>query len=392
MKILIVTEYFPRSSDCEVRGGVEARSFYIARELSKRHQVRVLCTREPGEPIEDDVAGISVRRCGLERAYMQGGGLPGRAQFLAAAIAAARDTDADIVDGHNFLAYVIASWISRTHKIPRVATYHDVWLGDWVKNLGMVSGVVGEVMERYVLAQRWDQIIANSESTRQKLLAAGARTPNVEVVYNGIALDDFTRVRAPKFARPTISYVGRLVRYKRVDDLLHAVVAVRETVPDVKLEIVGSGPEADDLRALSTRLGLDRSVEFHGFVPKHRDVIEVMTRSHVLCLPSAVEGFGMAVIEAMACGTPVVASALDPIREVTRGGRGALLFPCGDVTQLAANLRTLLTDRSVHARCVAEARALAADYDWEPLARKVEAVYESVVRDGRSAASAVVGH
>ncbi|HEY5949287.1 MAG TPA: glycosyltransferase family 4 protein [Kofleriaceae bacterium] len=380
MKILLVTEYFPRSGDCEVRGGVEARAFYIARELSKRHSVRVLCTREPGEPIEDNVAGISVHRCGPERPYMQGGGLPGRAAFLRAAIAASRGTDADVVDGHNFLAYVIASVISRVHRIPRVATYHDVWLGDWVKNLGLVSGVVGEVMERYVLAQHWDQIIANSEATRQKLLAAHARTPNVEVVHNGIALEEFIRMRAPKFERPTICYVGRLVRYKRVDDLLHALVAVRQSVPNVKLEIVGSGPEDEALRALSSQLGLDANVEFHGFVPKHADVVGIMSRSHVLCLPSAVEGFGMAIIEAMACSTAVVASSLAPIREITRGGQGALLFECGDVAQLAQNLTSLLTDAALRDRCEGQARALAADYDWAPLAAKVEAVYESVLR------------
>jgi glycosyltransferase involved in cell wall biosynthesis len=121
-------------------------------------------------------------------------------------------------------------------------------------------------------------------------------------------------------------------------------------------------------------------VSFHGFVPKHRDVIEVMVRSHVLCLPSAVEGFGMAVIEAMACGTPVVASALDPIREITREGQGALLYPCGNVSQLASHLTTLLTDHDAHAQRVAEANALVATYDWKPLAGKVEAIYKSVSR------------
>jgi len=230
-----------------------------------------------------------------------------------------------------------------------------------------------------VLAQRWNHIIANSEYTRDKLKTTRSTAP-VDVVYNGISLEDFERVKAPKFERPTIAYVGRLVRYKRVDDLLRALVDVKQVVPDVQLKIVGSGPDEQLLRGLVPELGLEKQVEFLGFVQKHRDVLETMVRSRVLCLPSAVEGFGMAVIEAMACGTPVVASSLAPIREVTRGGQGGMLYECGNLVELAANLTTMLTDDAVRDRCVDEARALAADYDWKPLAAKTEAIYQAVLR------------
>ncbi|MGE0395437.1 MAG: glycosyltransferase family 4 protein [Kofleriaceae bacterium] len=380
MNVLLLTEYFPRSEHCEVRGGVEARSFYLAREIARHHRVDVICAREPGQGVEEELAGVRVHRTGPVREYKQAGSLAVRGAFLVEAIRAARKIDADIVDSYNFLAYVAATQIAREKDIPRVATYHDVWLGEWIRNLGLVSGIVGEVVERYVLAHRWDQIIANSEYTRQKLAAAGARAAGMEVVYNGIALDAFEQVRVPRAMRPTVCYVGRLVRYKRVNDLIDAIHILRARVPDVKLEIVGSGPDAGRLAAQVSRLGLENHVEFHGFVQKHHDVLEVMARSHVLCLPSAVEGFGMAIVEAMACGTPVVASALEPIREVTREGQGALLYPCGDVAALADHLTTMLTDTALHSRYVIDARALAADYDWRPLAAKVERIYETVRR------------
>ncbi len=380
MNILLITEYFPRSSDCEVRGGVEARAFYIARELARRHRVRVLAAREPGVPDENEVAGIHVSRCGPERPYGQGGLLGARVAFLRAAIRAGRDAKADVVEGCNHIAYVAAERVSDALGVPRVATYHDVWLGEWVHNLGWISGLVGEVMERHVLSKTWDRIIANSEATRQKLLAARARTPAIEVVYNGIALEDFAGLGGPKFEQPTICYVGRLVRYKRVDDLLRAAVRVRGRVPDLRVKIIGSGPEEQRLRALAAELELGGCAEFVGFVPRHRDVLETMARSHLACLPSAVEGFGMAVIEAMACGTPVVASALAPIREITREGQGGLLFPCADVAALAAKLTEMLTDAALRHRCEEQARVLARDYDWKPLAAKAEAVYEAVLR------------
>jgi glycosyltransferase involved in cell wall biosynthesis len=380
MNILLVTEYFPRSAACEVRGGVEARSFYLARELARRHSVRVICTPEPGDPPQEDVAGVSVHRCGPARPYGQAGFLTARVAFIHAAVKLGRQLRADIVDGFNFIAYVAAYHISRSRRIPRVATYHDVWLGEWVRHLGLVSGLAGEVVERYVLSKRWDRFIANSETTRQELLAAKVRAPAIDVVYNGIALDDFATLNVPKFSEPTLCYVGRLVRYKRVDDLLRATLKVREAVPGLKVKIVGSGPDESRLQALAKSLGLGGRVEFLGFVPKHRFALEVMARSHVVCLPSAVEGFGMVVVEAMACGTPVVASALLPIREITREGLGALLFECGNVPALAERLTCALTDEGLRARYAEQGRRLAREYDWRPLAAKVETVYQSVLR------------
>lgn len=380
MNILLVTEYFPRSAACEVRGGVEARAFYLARELARRHSVRVICTREPGDPPQEDVAGVGVHRCGPPRPYGQAGLLDARAAFIHAAVKLGRQWPADIVDGFNFLAYVAAYHISRSRQIPRVATYHDVWLGEWIRHLGLVSGLAGEVVERYVLSKRWDRFIANSETTRQELLAARVRAPAIEVVYNGIALEEFADLNVPKFAEPTVCYVGRLVRYKRVDDLLHAVPKVRETLPALKVKIVGSGPEESRLQMLAKDLGLGRHVEFLGFVPKHRFALETMARSHVVCLPSAVEGFGMVVVEAMACGTPVVASALPPIREITREGQGALLFDCGNVPALAGGLIAALTNEDLRARLAGQGRLLAREFDWKPLAAKVETIYQSVLR------------
>jgi glycosyltransferase involved in cell wall biosynthesis len=379
MNILLVTEYFPRSAACEIRGGVEARSFYLARELARRHRVQVICTPEPGDPEREEVAGVQVHRCGPPRPYGQAGLLTARAAFVWASVKLGRKLPADIVDGVNFLAYVATYHISRSRNIPRVATYHDVWLGEWISHLGLLSGLVGELVERYVLSKHWDRIIANSNATRQKLLAVKADASAIEVVYNGIALDEFAGLDVGKFSEPTICYVGRLVRYKRVDDLLHAVLKVRESVPGLKVKIVGSGPDETRLRTLTASLGLEKQVEFLGFVLKHHTTLEIMARSHVLCLPSAVEGFGMVIVEAMACGTPVVASALPPIREITHEGQGALLFDCGNVTQLADRLTSMLTDSSLRTRCAKQGRVLARDYDWKPLAAKVEVIYQSVL-------------
>ncbi len=380
MKVLHITEYFPRSADCEVRGGIEARAFYISRELARLgHDVTVLCARLPDEPVEHDLDGIHVRRCGPVRPYTQAGSKVARLEFVRSSIQAGRALKPDLVDGQNYLAYIAAIHIARPLRIPRIATYHDVWLGEWRKNMGFSAGLMGEALERYVLAHRWDQFIVNSGATKTKLVGVARSGSKIDVVYNGISLDDYTGLRPERFSRPTICYVGRLVRYKRVHDLLHALVKVRATIPDIHLEIVGSGPDEGDVAALVEQLGLQRSVTLRGFVEKHRDVLDVMARSHVLCLPSEVEGFGMVIVEALACGTPIVASALDPIREITQEGRGGSLFPVGDVDEMARQLVAMFEDSALHARSVTEGRAIASGFDWSALGTQTEAIYQRVL-------------
>lgn len=380
MRVVHITEYFPQSADCEVRGGIEARAFYISRELARLgHEVTVLCARLPGEPVEHEIEGITVRRCGPVRPYTQSGSKLSRLEFVRASIQAGRAIGADLVDGQNYLGYIAAIHIARGLDVPRIATYHDVWLGEWRKNMGFAAGMMGEALERYVLAHRWDQFIVNSGATRRKLVHAARSASPIEVVYNGISLDEYADLAVERYARPTICYVGRLVRYKRVHDLLRALLEVRAQIPNVHLEIVGSGPDADAVTALVAELGLERSVTLHGFVEKHRDVLDVMARSHVLCLPSEVEGFGMVIVEALACGTPVVASALEPIREITEEGKGGSLFPVGDVGEIARQLLALLGDPALHARCVAEGRDLASGFDWTALGRQTERIYQGVL-------------
>ena len=149
MNILIVTEYFPQSADCEVRGGVEARAFYFARELAKEHSVSVICSRLEKQKSEDNFLGISVYRCGLERSYAHGGSLLGRVSFLLSAIRCGRSLETDIADGYNFIAYIAVFFITLRKKgVRKIATYHDVWVGNGFE-YGIFIGNFREMLERF---------------------------------------------------------------------------------------------------------------------------------------------------------------------------------------------------------------------------------------------------
>jgi glycosyltransferase involved in cell wall biosynthesis len=383
MKILLISEYFPASGKCEIKGGVETRAFYFAKELAKKHEVVVLASWEAGTKKEDRFENIRVIRCGPEREYSQLGSVLARLSFIREAYLAGINLKPDLVDGYNFVSYIPAMWIAKRLGIPAVATYHDVWIGEWVRNVGVFSGIAGEIAERYVLAgkgRKWAKFITNSDCTREELIKFGVPADKVDKVYSGVELDKYTMITVSKYDDPTVVYVGRLVKYKRVDDLIRAIAEVRKSIKGIKCKIIGSGPEKENLKCLAGKLGLD-NVELLGFVEKHEDVIRVVKSSHVFCLPSEVEGLGLVTIEAMACGVPFVNSRIPPTVEATEGGKGGLLFRVGDYKELAGQVVKLLSDSKLYDGCVEQEKKVVAKYDWKNLVKGVEQIYAEIVSD-----------
>ncbi|MFC1648861.1 glycosyltransferase family 4 protein [Nanoarchaeota archaeon] len=372
MKILIITEYFPSSAEVDVRGGVEARAFYIAKELAKKHKVSIITSREPGQKEEARFAGIKVYRVGKERTYTQSGSFTARLNFMFSAMKKGKELKVDIVDGYSFLCYPAAIKIADYHGIPAVATYHDVWVGEWINNIG-ITGIAGELLERYTLWKNWDHFIAVSNFTKKNLVKVGIPYNDITVVYNGVDLAGFKKLRAKK--QDKICYVGRLVDYKQVDTLIRALKLTKK----VKLEIIGTGPERPELERLVRELRLQDRVEFRGFVDKHEDVIKALKSAKLFSLPSLVEGFGMVTIEGAATGTPYVNSRIPPTVEITHNGQGGLLFKPGSYKDLAENLNKLLSSKRLYEKKQKEAIELAESYDWRKLAKQVEEVYKKVI-------------
>ena len=365
----MVCEYFPGSSGREMRGGVEARTYFVGRRLARSHDVTVYAVRESGLEEEGEFEGMRVVRVEPEVEFSQSSSLARRLMFMRNAARLLRAGGFDLVDGCSFLGYP-AAW--RSGCAARVATYHDVWLGEWARNIGW-KGIFGEAIERYTLSRRWSRLIAVSEYTKNKLMAHGIKGDMVTVARNGIDVEEYTGVRAVKCDKPTVSCVARLVKYKRVSDLLEAAAALKPDIPDLQLKVIGTGPERGSLESKATSLGISDSVEFMGYVEKHADVLRTVKASHALCLPSVVEGFGITVVEAMALGVPYVAADIPAVREATRGGAGGLLYKPCDVGELARKLREVL-DGGVRGGA-----GFIGEYDWSRTAEKVEGVYESVV-------------
>jgi len=229
-----------------------------------------------------------------------------------------------------------------------------------------VGRLLGERLLAGLVAAR--KIVCGSHATRDALLASGIIDPSrVAVVPYGVHPSCTPRAdpRADEVAfgylggadasSPEILHVGSTISRKRIDVLLDVVAALRTRYPSLRLIRVGGGFTREQRRHVA-RLGLEPHITVLPFLER-RVLAAVYRRAAVVLQPSDREGFGLPVAEAMACGTPVVASDLKPLREV--GGEIASYCPVGDVAAWATTVSALLEERRANGEAWAARRAAA---------------------------------
>ncbi len=177
--------------------------------------------------------------------------------------------------------------------------------------------------------------------------------------------------------RPRVlTHVSNFRPLKRVDDVVRIFAAVRAEVPS-RLDLVGEGPERSRIEALVASLGLASHVRFLG---EKSDLISLLQHSDLFLLPSQTESFGLAALEAMACGVPVVASDVGGIPEVVVDGETGFLVAPGDIALMAKHARRLLTDEDLRRRVSREARHVAETrFRPAPAIDRYEALYRRVL-------------
>jgi glycosyltransferase involved in cell wall biosynthesis len=197
-----------------------------------------------------------------------------------------------------------------------------------------------------------------------------------EAVSNTVPLERFTfRERRP--LRPTLLSNRNLESHYNVADTLRAFALVERRVPGARLIVAGDGRERARLRALAAELGLKR-VEFIGAAPPDR-MPELYDRADIFVNSSLVDNMPLSLIEAFACGLPVVSSDAGGIPIVVTGGETGLLSPCGDFEALAANVVRLLEDQRLAAGLINRAREACRQYTWEAARGSWLKIYESIV-------------
>lgn len=270
----------------------------------------------------------------------------------------------DVVHVHEPFAPSAGMLAAATSRAPVVGTFHAAMSGSPVYRAAAP-----------ILRPLWRKLsarIAVSEEARRTIdrLFHG----NVRIVPNGIALERFNRVPPPGEGASEILFVGRFERRKGAAVLLDAFPRVRERVPSATLTIVGEGAE----RATLERRAAGLPVRFVGRVEPDA-LADAMQAAAVVCAPSlGGESFGIVLLEAMAAGRPVVASAIPGYAAVARDGLDGLMVPPGDAEALARALVEVLSSPERAATMAESGRARAARYSWDTVAGEIEDIYREV--------------
>lgn len=223
-----------------------------------------------------------------------------------------------------------------------------------------------------------------SESTRDDLIARGVAADRLRLIHGGMDHTLYTPDGRPPAARkPWIVYLGRLKKYKGIDLILRALPEIAREVPDVVYRIVGDGDDRPRLEQLTQSLGMQKHVDFAGYVGGASKVA-LLRDTRILAYTSPKEGWGLSVIEAGACGVPVVASNSPGLRESVVDGTTGLLAAHGDVPALAKHCVRLLKDDALAARMAAAGIEWAARFHWDESARKTLALLEEAVAERRT--------
>ena len=354
-------------------GGAETHLHEVFGRLAAAgHDVTALVSGWPGSAPHAILDGIDVHRSG------------GRYTFSLTAprdyrrISAARTFDV-VVEDLNKVPLLSPYWV----EAPVVLLAHHLFGSTAFQAASVPVAAATWLLERTIpRVYARTPTIAVSESTRQDLVARGLFADRIVVVPNGIDLDRYRPDAAStRTERPTLLFLGRLKRYKRVDLVLAALAALARDGLDVELLVAGEGEELERLRDRARELGIADRVQLLGFVDE-RLKIELLRRAWVHVLTSPKEGWGLSNLEAAACGTPSVASDSPGLRESVVDGETGLLVPHGDVPALTRALGALLRDRDRRARMGRRARAFAEGFGWDAAAAAVEGVLTRVVAAG----------
>jgi starch synthase len=375
---LLTREYPP-----EVYGGAGVHVEYLARELRNLVDLTVHCqgadregavAHRPWDLLETSNATLQTLSTDLA---------------MAAAVGAA-----EVVHSHTWYTNLAGHLASLLYGIPHVMTVHSLEpLRPW-KSEQLGGGYALSSWSERVAVESATAIIAVSNGMRADLLSTYPSVPTrkVHVIRNGIDTEQYSPSHETavlekygiSVSRPTVAFVGRITRQKGLPVLLRAAESFD---PEVQLVLCAGQADTEELLAEVTHL-VDHLREtrsgviwLNGMLPKS-EIIQILSHATVFACPSLYEPLGIVNLEAMACGTAVVASDVGGIPEVVTDSQTGLLVPPGDPVVLAEAISSLVLDP---ARATAMGQLgrqrVAAEFSWASIAAQTAALYATLTRD-----------
>lgn len=389
MKILMVSWEYPP----QVVGGLARHVQELSEALtSQGHQVHVLTGPFGNEPADSRVGGVHVHRARLgypePRGFYQSV-LNLNFAFLERAIPLLREENFDLVHCHDWLGAYAAKVLKHACGLPLITTIHATEYG---RNSGLYTDLQRQISdaEWWLTYESWRVICCSKYMSGELSMVFHLPQDKLEVISNGVDPSRFAllpeddpvayRRRYARDQEKILFFIGRLVREKGAQVLLEALPKIRRYWPDVKCIIAGDGPMLAELRAKAHELQVADIVSFTGFV-NDQERNRLYAISDVAVFPSFYEPFGIVALEAMATGTPVVASDTGGLSEIiVHGVNGLKAYP-GNANSLADNVLTLLYRPDLARDLAGEASRDVTDlYSWAEIARKTTRVYRQVIQ------------
>jgi glycosyltransferase involved in cell wall biosynthesis len=366
-------------------GGADKRLWELARKLAENgeHEVHIYGMKwwhGPDTIVTDNVHLHGV--CKVRELYNEHGvrSITEALIYSLKVLPPLLKADYDVIDCNQFPYFPcfsgkIASIIKRK---PLVITWLEVWGAYWSEYLGGSSGKIGRIIERLTMRLP-DGIVAISQKTRGDLIKCKVRPERIDVIPVGIDLERIIKI-APAPRTTDVLFAGRLIHEKRVDLLLSAVAIVKTEVPMISCAIIGDGPERGALEDLTASLGLEKNVIFTGFVDQD-GLTAYMKASKVFVLPSVREGFGLVIIEANACGLPVISirHEMSAVRELVQDGVNGFLISKLSPREIAEAILKVVQDDVLRGELAQNGFEMSKRYAWSDISKSIIGTYEKLI-------------
>lgn len=342
--------------------------FSLRHPLKAWREYRSLAIVERTGPVRE-LFSFWLARGVMNRPGGQKAAIRRQAQALAELIAGARVPD--IVHAHfAFTCGCAAARVSRLRKVPLVISVRESYLPDRVRRSALRAEFEGAVS----VASR--VVVASSFQKKRVLDAAPGAERKIRVIPNGVDLERF-KPAGDKVAgaTPRVSFVGNLKEVKDVPLLISAAKRLREQGPGCDLTVAGDGPLRRGLEEMSRQQGVD--AKFTGALGREKVAALLAGKTDVLVVPSRTETFGNVVLEALACGVPVVSTMCGGPEDLITGDRGRLV-PVGDVGALAAAVREVWEQREKFGAEKLRA-GVSRDYSHAAVSRQLRELYVEVL-------------
>jgi glycogen synthase len=313
--------------------------------------------------------------------------------------------DADIVHCHTWYAHFAGIVAKLCYGVPLVITTHSLEpLRPW-KREQLGRGYDASSWIEKTALEMADALIAVSEETKLDVLNHfNVDEKKVKVIYNGINLSEYNVTAETStlerynidITKPYVLFVGRITRQKGI---IHLVNAIKYIDPDTQIVLCAGAPDtpeiAEEMKASVNKVKKTRNnvIWIEEMLPK-KEVIQLYSHADVFCCPSIYEPFGIINIEAMACNTAVVASAVGGIKEVVVNGETGILIPVEQQTEapfepinpdkfardLADGVNTVINDNELRKKMELNGRKRVEEhFDWVAIAAQVEELYKSLI-------------